>query len=123
MADTYSKGTRVWFPDKELGWISAEVTAVIKSADGSVKLTFIDDRGKVCMKHSARLVFPRLKDNCYVSQEIVIGTTIKAVQQGSDQLPPLRNPPLLETCEDLATLSHLNEPSGNFSLQQELRVS
>ncbi len=50
MADTYSKGTRVWFPDKELGWISAEVTAAIKSADGSLKLTFVDDRGKVRMK-------------------------------------------------------------------------
>jgi myosin-5 len=29
-------------------------------------------------------------------------------------LPPLRNPPLLETADDLATLSHLNEPSGAF---------
>ena len=27
-------------------------------------------------------------------------------------LPPLRNPPLLEKAEDLTTLSHLNEPSG-----------
>lgn len=25
----------------------------------------------------------------------------------------MRNPPLLETADDLATLSHLNEPSGN----------
>ena len=29
-------------------------------------------------------------------------------------MPPLRNPPLLETADDLATLSHLNEPSGEF---------
>jgi hypothetical protein len=31
---------------------------------------------------------------------------------GSDALPPLRNPPLLESSEDLASLSNLNEPSG-----------
>lgn len=29
-------------------------------------------------------------------------------------LPHLRNPPLLESADDLATLSHLNEPSGLF---------
>lgn len=43
----YSKGTRVWFPDKELGWISGEVTSVVRNADDSVKLTFVDERGKV----------------------------------------------------------------------------
>lgn len=47
MADTYSKGTRVWFPDKELGWISGEVTAVVKSGNDALKLTFVDERGKV----------------------------------------------------------------------------
>ena len=43
----YSKGTRVWFPDKELGWISGEVTSVIRNSDDSVKLAFVDERGKV----------------------------------------------------------------------------
>lgn len=48
MADhIYSKGTRVWFPDKELGWISAECTAVIRGEGDAVKLQFIDERGKV----------------------------------------------------------------------------
>ena len=42
----YSKGTRVWFPDKELGWISAEVTSASKT-DDAVKLVFTDERGKV----------------------------------------------------------------------------
>ena len=42
----YSKGTRVWFPDKELGWISAEVTSVTRT-DDTVKLVFVDERGKV----------------------------------------------------------------------------
>ncbi|PVF95603.1 hypothetical protein CPB86DRAFT_875543 [Serendipita vermifera] len=84
MADSYSKGTRVWFPDKEQGWISAEVQSTQKGSKDGVKITFVDERGK----------------------EIVVDT-------GSDnaELPPLRNPPLLETADDLATLSHLNEPS------------
>jgi len=46
MADTYTKGTRVWFPDKDTGWISGEVTAVHKN-EGALKLTFVDERGKV----------------------------------------------------------------------------
>jgi hypothetical protein len=43
----YSKGTRVWFTDKDQGWISAEVTNVVRSPGDAIKLTFVDDRGKV----------------------------------------------------------------------------
>lgn len=39
-------------------------------------------------------------------------TSVKEIKEGKESLPPLRNPPLLETADDLATLSHLNEPSG-----------
>lgn len=85
----YSKGTRVWFEDKDQAWISAEVTAVTKGADDSIKLAFVDERGK----------------------EFLINTTGKDIKAGKEGLPPLRNPPLLETADDLATLSHLNEPS------------
>ncbi|KAI0303456.1 P-loop containing nucleoside triphosphate hydrolase protein [Multifurca ochricompacta] len=85
----YSKGTRVWFTDKEQGWISAEVTNLVRGFDDKIKLIFLDDRGK----------------------EIIIDTTARAIRDGQDDLPPLRNPPLLETADDLATLSHLNEPS------------
>jgi len=42
----YSRGTRVWFPDKEQGWISAEVTSVTRGGD-ALKLAFVDERGKV----------------------------------------------------------------------------
>jgi len=45
----YSKGTRVWFSDKEQGWISAEVTNVVKGSDTKIKLSFVDERGKVCL--------------------------------------------------------------------------
>ena len=43
----YSKGTKVWFPDKELSWISGEVTSLTRNPDDTVKLVFVDDRGKV----------------------------------------------------------------------------
>ncbi|KAF8652757.1 hypothetical protein AX16_004253 [Volvariella volvacea WC 439] len=87
--NVYSKGTRVWFEDKEQAWISAEVVSVTKGPDDAIKLTFVDERGK----------------------EITINTTGKDIKEGKEGLPPLRNPPLLETADDLATLSHLNEPS------------
>ena len=38
--------------------------------------------------------------------------SVQDIKDGKEGLPPLRNPPLLETADDLATLSHLNEPSG-----------
>lgn len=47
MAEVYTKGTRIWIADKDQGWISAEVTQATPGAAGSVKLQFIDDRGKV----------------------------------------------------------------------------
>ena len=43
----FSKGTRVWFEDKDQAWISAEVVSVTKAADDSIKLGFLDERGKV----------------------------------------------------------------------------
>ncbi|KAI0736473.1 P-loop containing nucleoside triphosphate hydrolase protein [Fomitopsis betulina] len=85
----YSKGTRVWFSDKDQGWISAEVTTATRNPDDTIKLLFLDERGK----------------------EITIDTSVQDIRDGKEGLPPLRNPPLLETADDLATLSHLNEPS------------
>jgi hypothetical protein len=43
----YSKGTRVWFEDKDHAWISAEVTSATKGSDDTIKLVFLDERGKV----------------------------------------------------------------------------
>ena len=43
----YSKGTRVWFEDKEQAWLSAEVTQVTKGTEDTIKLVFVDERGKV----------------------------------------------------------------------------
>lgn len=43
----YSKGTQVWFPDKDLSWISGEVLSATRNADDTVKLVFQDERLKV----------------------------------------------------------------------------
>ena len=43
----YSKGTRVWFEDKEHAWVSAEVASFTKGNDDTIKLVFIDERNKV----------------------------------------------------------------------------
>lgn len=45
--DIYTKGTRVWFPDKDQGWISAEVHSHQKGTKDGLKITFVDERGKV----------------------------------------------------------------------------
>ncbi|KDN37434.1 hypothetical protein RSAG8_10169, partial [Rhizoctonia solani AG-8 WAC10335] len=88
MSDIYTKGTRVWIADKDSGWISAEVQTVTRT-DSKIKITLLDERGK---EHS-------------------IDTNEQDIKDAKDYLPPLRNPPLLEAVDDLATLSHLNEPS------------
>ena len=43
----YSKGTRVWLEDKDHAWISADVLSVSKATDDTIKLIFVDERGKV----------------------------------------------------------------------------
>lgn len=51
----YSKGTRVWFSDKDQGWISAEVTTATRNPDDTIKLLFLDERGKVQLLFSSPL--------------------------------------------------------------------
>jgi hypothetical protein len=53
----YSKGTRVWFEDKDQAWISAEVLSVSKGADDAIRLVFIDERGKVVVVLSGFSLF------------------------------------------------------------------
>lgn len=40
-----------------------------------------------------------------------MNTTVDAIDKNSETLPPLRNPPILESTEDLTSLSYLNEPA------------
>ncbi|KAL4399250.1 Myosin type-2 heavy chain 1 [Malassezia pachydermatis] len=92
--DAYEAGTKAWFPHDEQGWVSATLSKVpdVKD-DGHVTMVFVlDDTGT----------------------EHVVETTLDKIQApgGVDkELPPLRNPPLLEASDDLTALSHLNEGS------------
>ncbi|KAG0233319.1 Myosin type-2 heavy chain 1 [Actinomortierella wolfii] len=87
--DAYIKDTKCWFTDAKEGWISGTLTNKEITADGKVTLTFVDDNGK----------------------DQVFTSTLAKIQENSEILPPLRNPPLLEGTEDLTNLSYLNEPA------------
>ncbi|GAA5890383.1 hypothetical protein JCM5296_002805 [Sporobolomyces johnsonii] len=93
LLDAYSVNAKVWFPDKDQGWISGHVTNRTVDAD-QVTFQFVDEKGK----------------------ESTVSTTLAALESATasnplDVLPPLRNPPLLESTEDLTNLSYLNEPA------------
>ena len=109
----YVPGTKAWFPDKELGWISATLAKPVQTgSDGSVTLEFIlDDSGQSkVVKTSAKQLDELASANSggNVGQETVSGGA--ALPPG--HLPPLRNPPMLEATDDLTNLSYLNEPAG-----------
>ncbi|KAJ6630975.1 P-loop containing nucleoside triphosphate hydrolase protein [Mycena sp. CBHHK59/15] len=88
MTTSYSPGTRVWLEDFQEGWTPAEVSSCTKASADALTLVLTDENGRE--------------------------TTLTAT---GHSLPPLRNPPLLESADDLATLSHLNEPSILHAVQ------
>ncbi|KAI9209768.1 P-loop containing nucleoside triphosphate hydrolase protein [Polychytrium aggregatum] len=84
----YTKGTKAYFPDEAEGWIVATVTS--KSIEGDqLRLTFnVDQRNK----------------------NINLDWSLAKLQASNfADLPPLKNPPMLEGTDDLATLSYLHE--------------
>ncbi|AAS52274.1 ADR354Wp [Eremothecium gossypii ATCC 10895] len=84
---SYEVGTRCWYPDKEQGWIGGEIT-----------------------KH--RLVGDKYQLDLTLENGEVVEITAPSVEEGScEELPLLRNPPILEATEDLTSLSYLNEPA------------
>ncbi|CAG8495632.1 7285_t:CDS:10 [Ambispora gerdemannii] len=87
--DIYVKGTKVWFPDDKEGWISGEL--ITKDlTDDQVKLSFKTEHNK----------------------EVVVASTLTKLKASNNaDLPPLRNPPMLEAVDDLTSLSYLNEPA------------
>lgn len=90
----YVPGTRAWFPDKDLGWIGATLSNKVS----------ISQSGEVVMEF----------DLDEVDGTRVVKTTLDKLKAagGEEGLPPLRNPPLLESTDDLTNLSYLNEPAG-----------
>lgn len=87
-AQLYSKFTRVWIPDPEEVWKSAEITQDYKDGDRSLHL--------------------QLEDGTLY--DLPIGPD-------GDGLPFLRNPDILVGQNDLTALSHLHEPAVLHSLR------
>ena len=95
----YEAGTKAWFPDEVQGWVSGTLTKEpAVDQDGNVSLLFnLDESG----------------------DERVVQTTMAKIEAPGGverELPPLRNPPLLEASDDLTSLSHLNEASVLYTI-------
>ncbi|KIY53045.1 hypothetical protein FISHEDRAFT_33985 [Fistulina hepatica ATCC 64428] len=86
----YSQGTQVWMPDPAELWLPGEVHSSTNGSGGTIKLVFAME-GR--------------------DEKVVLETTPKEIESGSQKLPPLRNPPHVEVSKDLSNLAHLNEPS------------
>ena len=114
MDSVYAKGTRVWLPDPTSGWVAGTVSAVdipagaSSSSEVSLVVTYDADDGGGAPK---TLKFP-LSVLSAASDGAANNVQPATPPPGQDAVPPLRNPPLLESSEDLASLSNLNEPSG-----------
>lgn len=88
MSSSYERGVTCWYPDEKLGWIGAQVDKVTR------------DAGKTTLELT-------LEDG---SSKTVTGSD-EDIANNKANFPPLRNPPALETSEDLTGLSYLNEPA------------
>ncbi len=113
MTSAYAKGTRVWLPDPVSGWVAGTVSSITLPTDSSstsevTLLVTYDDDDKGASK-SFRFPLAVLSA---ASDGAANNVQPATPPPGQDAVPPLRNPPLLESSEDLASLSNLNEPSG-----------
>ena len=89
----YSKGTPIWYEDKENGWVAGQVSESV--VDGKqVTLTLSNERP--------------------AGKNVVVRATLEEVTDNSSKLPPLRNAVSFDDTDDLATLPHLNEPSSAY---------
>lgn len=120
MAAVYAKGTQVWYPDNTLAWVPATVTSLTLPADDATSsqveltITFDESTSTSDSGETKTLRFPLSALNSAEGGGGVNGVQGSSPPPGQDALPPLRNPPLLESAEDLASLSNLNEPSGEY---------
>ncbi|XP_052011714.1 unconventional myosin-Vb [Apodemus sylvaticus] len=87
-SELYSRYTRVWIPDPDEVWRSAELTKDYKDGDKSLQLRLEDD---------TILEYP--------------------VDVQNNQVPFLRNPDILVGENDLTALSHLHEPAVLHNLK------
>lgn len=127
MASAYGKGTQVWYPDPTIAWVPATVTSLTLPADEATSsqveltITFDENTPNVDSGDTKTLKFPLSSLRSAEGGGGVNGVSGSSPPPGQDALPPLRNPPLLESAEDLASLSNLNEPSGKSSNRERLR--
>ncbi|KAL1921574.1 uncharacterized protein VTP21DRAFT_11290 [Calcarisporiella thermophila] len=93
LLDAYVRGTLVWLPrDGEVeDWIAGEVLEK-KVIHDRIRIVVMDERG----------------------EESIIETHKDSLDKS---LPPLRNPPHLNAVDDLTQLTHLNEPSVIYTIQ------
>ncbi|CAI4054502.1 myosin 4 SKDI_01G0420 [Saccharomyces kudriavzevii IFO 1802] len=85
---SFEVGTKCWYPHKEQGWIGGEVTKN-EFFEGTYHLELALEDGETVSIDSNSLE----NDN------------------HNPALPALRNPPILESTDDLTALSYLNEPA------------
>ncbi|KAJ3404664.1 Myosin type-2 heavy chain 1 [Chytriomyces hyalinus] len=84
----YQRGTKAWFADEVEGWTVASVVETSVDAE------------------SVRIVFETA-----TKKRITFDSSVAAlVASGFSNLPPLKNPPMLEGIDDLSNLSYLHEP-------------
>ncbi|KAL3234508.1 Myosin-2 [Nakaseomyces bracarensis] len=91
---SFEVGTRCWVPSKDQGWIGAEITKNVEK-EGKYHLELALEDGTT--------------------------TEVDATDLNDDKdenLPLLRNPPILEATEDLTSLSYLNEPAVLHAIKQ-----
>ncbi|XP_075431816.1 unconventional myosin-Vc isoform X2 [Ascaphus truei] len=88
LAELYTQYNRVWIPDPEEVWISAEITKDFKIGDSVLHL---------CLEDGTDLNY--------------------SVDPGKQVLPPLRNPDILVGENDLTALSYLHEPAVLHNLK------
>uniref|UniRef100_A0A3B3Z5Q0 Myosin VC n=1 Tax=Poecilia mexicana TaxID=48701 RepID=A0A3B3Z5Q0_9TELE len=88
LSELYTKYNRVWIPDEEQVWKSAEITQDFHSGDNVLELLLED------------------------------GTVhLHPVDPSKPKLPPLRNPDILVGENDLTALSYLHEPAVLHNLK------
>uniref|UniRef100_A0AAZ3Q0H6 Myosin VC n=1 Tax=Oncorhynchus tshawytscha TaxID=74940 RepID=A0AAZ3Q0H6_ONCTS len=87
LSELYTKYNRVWIPDEEHVWKSAEILRDFKPGDDTLQLQLED------------------------------GTMLYSLDTSSPQLPHLRNPDILVGENDLTALSYLHEPAVLHNLK------
>lgn len=119
MSSAYAKGTQVWLADSTTSWQPATVTSITIPDEPTGEVVLVVALDKSDESKTLKFSLEALK----VAAEGVNGVQPPAPVSGQDAIPPLRNPPVLESAEDLSALSNLNEPSGGFLCELALMGS